>query len=280
MKNKNKIFLNFYSPSTPKERGLGGEVWAFTLVELLVWISISIVLMMSVTLFVSSWMKNIADEQKILQNSWEFSSFSFNLQNTVNHTGSWKYLSYFWSWETLNVLSSTWVLFKRNQYFWKWGFSYIWELEIDWEIDTENGYCFPWSEDTKTNHLIIKNFVPFEEQWEDMFNDWYDVVFTWGISDPSNTYISDTLNHVIYKDWDIIIWKWVYWDKFREGDFWTWVYLNNPTWLALSWSTHLFVSDTLNNRVLYYNITAKTIHKLLDETDWLLEPTGLYYNSW
>jgi len=235
---------------------------AFTLIELLVWISISVILMISVSVFVSSGMKNILDINKVLENSWDFNDFSSSLQNAFNYTGSWKYIK---------IISSTGVLFKRDQYFWQWGFSYIWEIVQD------KFYCATWSESTSTNHIILKTFVPFEEEGENMFSVWwYDKIFTWS-SDSSNTYISYALEHVVKKNWNIIIWKWIYWDKFENGAFWTGIYLNNPTGLAMSGSV-LFISDTLNNRVLYYKNWR--IYKLLDEFDWLSEPTGLYYNAW
>jgi len=236
---------------------------AFTLIELLVWVSISVMLMLSVSIFVSSGMKNIMDENKVLENSWDFNEFSSAMQESLNLT---------WSWKTIKRISSTGVLFKRNQYFDKWGFTYIWEKEID------KFYCMSGSESTRTNHLIMKTFVPFEEQGENMFSTaWsYDKIFTATVW----AYKSYALDNVVKKNWNIIIWKEIYWDKFKGWDFGTWVYLNNPTGLALSWSNILFVSDTLNNRVLYYNIFTKKIYTLLDEYDWLSEPTGLYYNAW
>jgi len=221
--------------------------------------------MVSVSIFVSSGMKNILDEQKIIENSWDFNWFSSKIQNIFNYTGSWKYIK--------KMTSSTWVLFKRWQYFWEGWFTYIWETTQD------KVYCLSWSENTQTNNLIVKTFVPFEEFWEDMFDvpAWsYDKIFTakkWN-------YTSYALDDVVMSWSSIIIWKWIYWDKFVDWDFWTGVYLNNPTWLALSGSNILFVSDTLNDRVLYYNISTKKIYKLLDENDWLQEPTGLYYNAW
>lgn len=234
----------------------------FTLVELVVWISISVVLMISVSIFVSSGMKNIADEQKILQNSSDFSDFSFHLQNSFNYSSSWK---------TLEVFSS-WVLFKRNSFFGEGWFTYIWAIEQD------EFYCASWSEDTITNHAIIKTFVPFEEQWEDMFA--LGDIFT-ASSDTSDTYTSYALDHVVKNSaGDIIVWKWVYWDKFIDWSNWTDIYLNNPTGLAYdSVNSILYISDTLNNKVLYYDVASSKIYKLLDEFDWLLEPTWLYFNN-
>ena len=224
--------------------------------------------MLWVSVFVSSGMKNIADEQRILKNSWDFSDFSLKLQNTFNYTSSWTYL---------NNLSPTEVLFKRWQYFNDGWFSYIWDLSIDWNIDVDNWFCLSWSEDTITNHIIIKTFVPFEEAWEDMFSDWYDKIFSWN---AWVSFKSDALNHTVLNWTNIIVWKWIYWDKFEEWALWKDIFLNNPTWLAYDApNNRLYISDTLNNRVLYYDIGSQRIYKLLDDSDWLLEPTWLAYDT-
>jgi len=243
------------------------KIIGFTLIELLVWVSISIMLMLSVSIFVSSGMKNIMDENKVLENSLDFNEFSSAMQESLNLT---------WSWNTIKRISSTGVLFKRNQYFDKWGFTYIWEKEKD------KFYCMSGSESTSTNHLIMKTFVPFEEQGENMFSAsvWsYDKIFTASVTWWWNTYTSYALDHVVKMGTQVLIWKEIYWDKFTNWAFGTWVYLNNPTGLALSWTNILFVSDTLNDRVLYYNTITKKIYTLLDEYDWLSEPTGLYYDN-
>ncbi len=232
----------------------------FTFVELLVWISISTILMLSVSLFVWSWISNIAKESVMLENSSDFSDFTLSIQNSFDYSRSWSYI---------NRLSPSEILFKRWPYFDKWGFTYIWVKE-----DYDKFYCLSWSEDTMTDHAIVKTFVPFEEQGEDIFSD-YNSVFT----ATSWWFTSYALEHVV-KQWaNIIIWKWVFWSDFVSWDPGDSVYLNNPTGLAQIGNT-LFVSDTLNNRVLYYDIPSKRVYKLLDEWDWLLEPTGLYINSW
>lgn len=232
---------------------------AFTLIELIVWITISMILMISVGLFMSSWMQNILKQQKVLENTDKFTDFSNNLHTSFNLIQSWSFAP---------VDTASWIIFKRWQNYWEGGFSYIWTEILDLV------YCESDSEDSQTNNIFLKNFIPFEENWENIFNN-YEEVLTW----TTPLYISYQKEHII-KDssWNIIIWKWIYWDKFEEWVSWTEVYLNSPTWLAMSWNI-LFVSDTLNNRVLYYDIINDKIYKLLDKTDWLNEPTGLYYND-
>jgi hypothetical protein len=231
---------------------------AFTLIELIVWITISMILMVSVGIFVSSGMNNILLWQKVLENTGNFTDFANNLHTSFNLIQSWSIIE-----ET-----ASWIIFKRWQNFWEWGFSYIWTETLSWV------YCESDSENINTNSVFIKTFIPFEEQWEDIFND-----YTWSLTATGWTdYISYQKEHVIKDNsWNIIVWKWVFWDKFTEWANWTDIYLNSPTWLETDW-TNLYISDTLNNRILYLDSSDK-IHLLLDESDWLNEPTGLYYDD-
>lgn len=244
--------------------------WAFTLIELIVGITISMILMVWVGVFMSNWMQNIFLQQKILENTDNFSDFAGNLSNTINLIQTW----YF------NPVS-TWsgIIFKRWLNYWEWGFSYVWTQEIDWI------YCSSGSEDTKTKNIYIKTFIPYEENGEDIFSDYNDIL-TWSLVVWSDLYVSDQKNHLITKNWTIIVWKGIFWNEFQEWVDWTQIYLNSPTWMAHDW-TNLYISDTLNNRILYIDASNK-IHTLLDESDWLEEPTWLYYinnqlyiaNSW
>jgi hypothetical protein len=150
--------------------------------------------------------------------------------------------------------TATWILLRQNKYFDKWWYSYIWVKEFD------ETYCWTW-EITKTNHLYVSNFIPLKNvQTED-----------WG-------YKSNINNHQIIKTSDntVVVWKDIYWDKFNEWDFWTWVLLNSPTGLVeVDWK--VVFSDTLNDRILY--LSGSLVYKLLDENDWLDEPTWLAYNT-
>jgi hypothetical protein len=120
----------------------------------------------------------------------------------------------------------------------------------------------------------IKIIRPFFEELDDKNSNSY---LTWSVSHSWNIYISHQKEHKITdSSWNTIIWKWVFWDFFEEGISWTWIYLNSPTWMASFWNK-LYFSDTLNNRVLY--LSWSTIYKLLDENDWLIEPTWLFYDT-
>ncbi len=235
------------------------KINAFSLVELIVWITISMMLMVSIWVFVSSWMKNIFLQQKNQEFASNLNDFSINIYETLsNIQNSW----------SLN-LTSSWIIFKRNKVFSDWWFTYIWNSIIN------NYFCDGInSEDTNTNHIFIKNFIAFFENWEDINSN---SIFTWSTIHNWNNYISYQKEHKITdSSWSIIIWRWIFWNKFKEWDLANDIYLNSPTWMASDWEK-LYFSDTLNNRVLY--LSWNTVHKLLDENDFIEEPTWLYYNS-
>ena len=236
---------------------------AFSLIELIVWITISMMLMVSVGLFISNWMQNILIQQKVLENTDNFTSFAANLHTNFNLIESWSIIE----------KTSSWILFKRWQNFWEGGFTYIW-TQVQANI-----YCESDSENPETNSIFIKNFIPFEEEWENLFSTNYNIILkSKSIIIWAKIYQSFQKEHSI-KDhlWNIVVWKWIFWDKYEDWVSWTDIYLNSPTWLASDW-TNLFIADTLNNRVLYLDWSNK-IHLLLDQSDWLNEPTWLYYND-
>jgi len=245
---------------------------AFTLIELVVWITISMMLMVSVGIFVNNWMANIITQQKVIKNTDELTQFTSNIYTAINLMQSWSIFP---------AKTASWIIFKRNINLWEWGFSYIWTTisNIDWNWDWI--YCESGSEDLLTKHILLKNFIPFEEHNsdstnEDVFNNYNSILkskltLSW--------HQSFQKENIIKKSWNIVIWKWVFWNKFEEWSSWKDIYLNWPTWLTILWSNILFISDTLNNRILYYKINEDEIYTLLDEADWLNEPTWLYYND-
>ena len=239
---------------------------AFTLVELVVVITISLLLMTSVGIFVSSGMQNILNQQKVLKNTGDFSSFIRNLYSHFEPASTPGFNP---------QVTTDGIIIRRWLYFWDGWFSYVWTTSspISWG---DGIYCLSGSEDVNTNHIFTKSFIPYEEIGEDIFSNFDNTLNSEIVS--TDTYTSDYKNHTISKGDDIIIWKWVFWDAFTNGETGTGIYLNNPTWIALIGTT-LFLSDTLNNRILYYNTSTKEVFQLLDEKDGLNEPTGLYYDN-
>ena len=244
---------------------------AFTLVEILVWISISMILMISVWLLVSGGIKNITSQEKVLDNISDFTITETKLNNIFSNINN----------NFKPIKTNSWIILKINNSFNEWWFVYIWStwssiLNWDWI------YCLSWSEDINTNHIFIKNFIPFEENSEDIFNDFNSTMESKEIIINYKKYKSIQKEHKIviqnWTNWETIIWKEIFWDKFKNWNSWKDIYLNSPTWLAKIWN-NLIISDTLNNRVIYYDTTNDKVYKLLDENDWLIEPTGLYYDT-
>lgn len=268
---------------------------AFTMVELIVGITISMLLMISVSIFVGNGIKNITNQKVIIENDSKIKEFTKSLYESLNAIDK--------SFLVTNLSSG--VLFKVNKTYDKWWFSYIWEKTLD------QHYCLSWSESEETNHIDLKTFLPFEWEGSDIFawlsfsSNWVSSnMFSWTINNlktlvwPTDVtfwawnqaYVSDTLGHSIY-EFDKtnigptikkIAWKEVFWDEFSDWTVWTGVFLNNPTWLEFAtiwWDPYLFISDTLNDRILYLNLADKKIYKLLWREEWLKEPTWIYYDD-
>ena len=220
------------------------NIFWFTLVELVVGITISMLLMVSIGIFVSTWLKNINLQKKVLDDNSNISSDIIFLEKNI--LNSKKYISNIWSY--------TWILLRQNKYFDKWGFSYIWIKEFDKQ------YCQTW-EITKTKHLYISNFIPLN--W---------------VNTQTSHYKTDIKNHQVIRKSDnkVVVGKNIFWSKFSEWDYGTGVFLNSPTAIVEIGSKVVF-SDTLNNRILY--LSGSRVYTLLDEKDWLNEPIWLAYNS-
>lgn len=239
----------------------------FTLIELLVSVSLSMIIMFSVGLLVSMIMNLFFMQDKNLKNADNFQLFNEKMHNIFSNIET-KYPFY-------NISSSSGFILKQRPNFDKGWFSFISLNTYSWF------YCQEDIKDplfiTNTNHIFIKTFVPFEEKDEDIFDNSYESIFTGSILSGSTNYISDALNHVIYKDWEIIIWNFSYfWNII--WDTWTSTYLNNPSGLAI-YEDFLFISDSLNNRILAYNTISKKVYNLLWIEDWILEPSWLYFSD-
>jgi hypothetical protein len=233
---------------------------AFTLVELIVWVTISMLLMTSVWVLVSGGMHNILKQQKIMQkNSLLTTSVSDLYNGFDNITLSWGYIHD----------NSSGALFKINQNIQKWGFWYF------WIISQEDQYCPTDSDLPRLDYLTWKTFIPYEEVNEDIM-DTYSETLTQEVLSWAITYKVDTLNHKIYENNTLIIWWKVFWHEFINWADWLDIRLNNPTWIVLA-EWWFFFSDTLNHRVLFYE--NDTVSLILDKNDGLSEPTWLAYDN-
>lgn len=234
---------------------------AFTFVELLIGITLSMLLMLSVWVFVTTGMKHVLFQEKIIKDSYGLSSSIESLHSLLFHS------------ERIITVPDGMLLKTRASYD-IWWYSYI------WEVTKTNYHCEIWSEVNDTNHLVVKNFLPFEEVWEDINidftqNETSKEVLFWG-----EKYRTNMTNHTVEKEvsgvYEPYIGGWTYGFILTEWDVPEDVLLNTPTGLVAVW-TKLVFSDTLNDRVLYFDWTG--VYTLLWEKDWISEPTGLSHDS-
>lgn len=233
---------------------------AFTLIELVVWVTISMLLMTSVWILVSSGMQNILKQQNILSQNSELTETITDFYNGFNNisTKDWYVFS-----------SHSWVIFKIDQNIKKGWFWYLWISQQTWN------YC-PLDSDFKDlNYLTWKTFIPYEEIWEDIFLDFWETE-NQTIQNWSTTFTVNTLEHQVLENDRIIIWWDLFWHEIQNNDSWLLTRLNNPTGIVLA-EWWLFLSDTLNNRILFYK--DWNINLILDKNDGIKEPTWLAYDD-
>lgn len=213
---------------------------AFTLIEILVWVSISIIIMISVGVFVTSGIKNITIQKSILNQESEYISLFQDLSEVFN--SQFDVISY----------SQTGLLIKTE------GFKLGKPLLYDFSLQTFTGECLS-DTNKETKYLQMKNYNPF------VLN--------------SGPFTGSYLKHEIYHSMQgKIVWKGVFWDNFQELAIGKDILLNNPGGLSIYTIQKTYISDTGNNRVMYYSGTK--VSSILDFDKWLYQPTGLLYDSW
>lgn len=233
---------------------------AFTLVELIVWVTISMLLMTSVWILVSSGMQNILKQQNIM---WKNSLLTQTVSefysgfNTISTQSGYVFSS------------NSWAIFKIDQNIQKWGFWYLWATTQSWI------YCSSESEIWDMDYLTWKTFIPHEEIWEDIFSD-FSTIETQTINSWATVFTVDTLNHQVLENWTVIIWWNVFWHEIKDWESGLQTRLNNPTAITLA-EGWFFLSDTLNHRILFYK--DWNVNLILDQNDGLQEPTGLAYDN-
>lgn len=212
---------------------------AFTLIEILVWVSISVIIMISVGVFVTSGIKNITIQKSILNQESEYISLFQDVSEVFD--SQFDVISY----------SQTGLLVKTE------GFKLGKPLLYDFSLQTFTGECLS-DINKETKYLQMKNYNPF------VLN--------------SGPFTGSYLKHEIYHSVQgKIVWKGIFWDNFQELALGKDILLNNPGWLSRDGAQKTYISDTGNNRVMYYSGTK--VSSILDFDKWLYQPTGLLYDS-
>ncbi len=167
----------------------------FSLIELIVWVSISLILMISIWIFVTSWMKNITIQKQILDQSSKVWDIFLDFENIFS------------TWFEIISSSDSWILIKSNYVLGNWSI-------YDFSIKTQTWECQN-DLSIETKYLDIKNFNPY------ILPNW---IYSWSY-----------LKNEIYSWSEVIVWKWIFGNEFESWSVWTWVYLNNPSSITSSW---------------------------------------------
>lgn len=217
----------------------------FSFIELIVWVSITVILMISVWIIVSSWMKNITIQKQILDQNSEIWNFNENLNNIFS------------PWFEIITYTSTSALVKSNYILWKPKYYYLSEITSTWFCENDLNL--------KNKYIQIQNFNPFLLSW--------------------STYSWSYIKNEIYSWWQVIVWKWFFWSDFISWSAWTWVYLNNPSSITNSWNLVFISDSANNRiYYLSWNIINKLldIDDWFFSPTWLIYNSWALYilNSW
>ncbi len=242
---------------------------AFTLIEIVVGISISMILMVSLSLFVTSGMQQITLQKNILDTQKQTQIYKQKMENIFSR----------------NILGvqavGSGVFLQTDMFLWKWNGVFIAPKTSSW-------YCWV-DPDLETTHIELYEFVWYEWMWGDFFNgrvfsnegndvftfSWSgfsgsvfptDVVLSW-----SQRFFTDYGNHQVFVDDQKIYGKWIFGSQ-------TW-YLNTPTGIAFGWGK-IFVSDTGNNRIVSFDEHGNNFEEILNYKDGISAPMWLFYTGW
>jgi len=225
----------------------------FTLIELLIAVTISALIMTSVLIFTWDMIRSSLKSEKILKNQNNSAIFENKLSEVLNNIssgsiiGSW---SSFGNYETWIILYNKWA---QNLLIYIWTKTFTWYCDSLWQSTSAT-----WT----IRKLIIKELV-------------------WANSHKSSIswdyYIDSNKNSIYYTWWSIIIWNGVAWNTI--WNYWTWTQLSNPS-AIFETATYLYVADSWNNRILSYNKTSGTINLVAEFSDWINNPSDIYYENW
>ncbi len=229
------------------------KLYAFSLIELIIAVSISSLLMLSIMIFTWNSIKESVKNEYILTQDNNNLEFEQKILDIISNTSQ---IYYSWSifWEYL-----TWIFLKSNSS----------NLPITFiGLKTFTGYCdvFSWTENATwtVQKLFIKEFI-LPDFIQNQANIWW---------------INYTLSHtwnIIYSWSEIIIWTWYPWDNLDKNNPLK-TELNYPSAIIWSWG-YLYIADTLNDRILFYDTGSKITKELLWKENGVSRPISLYF-SW
>lgn len=222
---------------------------AFTLIELLIGVTISAILMTGIIVFVWSSLGSSMTIRNTLEESGKNELFDQRLTQTVgNVTGSGVYAtgSNFWG----GYLTGIFLRTDGSN------------LPITFlGLTTETGYCDSLSGTATATGTVLKLAL---RQF---------VLPSLGNSPP---YTLSATGNMVYSGSDIIIGNISPWDELTSSGIDTELW--SPSALARSWN-HLYVADTMNDRILSYDIANGSITQILGRENGIMKPTSLYFSG-
>lgn len=223
----------------------------FTLIELLIAVSISALVMTSIMIFTWDMIRNSIKGQKTLitqNNNFQFENKIQDSLENITWTGifySWSIIWNYWTWLILKSSGNNSSLI------------YIWLKTFTWYCD------FAWAQASATwtvNKLIIKELVAKNSH-----------------TTSANYYIDISKNSIYTSGWILAVWTLI-----KGSEYWdTWILteLSNPVAIS-EWNGYLYIADNGNNRILSYNMTSKQIEIIATNLDWINNPTDILYSAW
>jgi prepilin-type N-terminal cleavage/methylation domain-containing protein len=223
----------------------------FTLIELLIGITLSAILMTGVLVFVSNSLGSNLENRQRLEESNKNESFEQHLRDILaDANGASIYASgtAFWSSYGTGVFLAT----PNNSF-----------PITFFGLKTQTGYCDSYSgaesETGAITRLSLRQFsVP-------------------KIENNAPGYILSNTGNSVYSGSTLIVWT-----QFRGSDLninsGALTELSSPSSLV-STASNLYIADTMNDRVLSYNIASKIITKILGRENGIRQPTSLYLSG-
>lgn len=219
------------------------QIYGFTLVELLISITISAILFIGVLVFVSSNMWQNIKQEKILTelSAWnEFQKNSIDSLNTAKELAS--------SWSSFWSYGSGIIIKKEN------GLPYIF-LGLKYATGACDSFSGSQNASGTGYKLIVREYIP--TTLSHLVSAWYSLSHTGNILYSGSTVIVGTGHPGNSLGLTAI-----------ETE------LNQPSALVRFWN-YLYIADTLNHRILAYNISSKQISELLSAKNGILLPTDI-----
>lgn len=215
---------------------------AFTLIELIIGVTISALIMLSLLVFTGDSIRSAKYNKQLITNQNENFSFEKELVTNLDKVSSW-WIIYSWT-----IAGHTWFFLETKDY--SNLITFFWTKTFTWLCDYLSWIA---NESWIVDKIVIKslNLPSFQSGYLNYSIKW-NQIFSWS---------------------NVLMWAEWWWNNFS-----TWAFsveMNNPS--AIVWTgKYLFIADTGNSRILGFDVLSKKVINLLDSNNWINRPTDLY----